>query len=184
MQIGHRVAAFVWANLGHCPRCIGSAFRFAAAAWLAAFVTLTVLEQPIVANLLLIVAGLITTLWVAHLVAYATKVTVGVPRSTREAARAVAGRSENRSRRELFPAFARTLAFVALATSIPMFAKAQSGGTYKPCGMGGLRCVEGGPLNQCCCCDRQGCSCRSNQPNREGKVHSCIGGGGVCPNLP
>lgn len=171
MRIGNRVVALAWANLGHCSRCMGTAFRFAAAAWLVAFVILTFLQQPVAANLLMIVAGLMTMLWVGHLLAYATKVTISTARASREGTGAGTGQQPStRSRRELFPVFARTLGFATLVTSLPTLANAQ---TQTPCGP--FTCTQGGPFNQCCCCSPAGgCNCVANPPNQQGLVRSCI----------
>jgi hypothetical protein len=115
-----RFATLLWGSLGSCRRCIRSAFRAAFMSWALAVVGHAIPIASQFLTLSTIVACTLTALWLTHLVAHALKVSiVGRPREKASA------RQESLSRRDMMPIFARALATVAVATSIPTVVLAQ-----------------------------------------------------------
>lgn len=105
-----RSTAFLWGNLGHCPNCVRKAFLAAASAWCLALL-IAMAKWPNILPVAMIGAVALTTLWVAHIFAFARKVTV-----------ATESRKPNLatpSRRALWPLFVRAAAFAAFASALP-----------------------------------------------------------------
>ena len=115
-----RFAISLWSSLGGCPFCIRGAFRAAFISWVLAGVGQAI---PIASQFLTLsktAACTLTALWLAHLLAHALKVSIaGRPEEK------ASGRQESISRRNTIPIFARALATVAVATSIPTVVLAQ-----------------------------------------------------------
>lgn len=119
-----RIVAYkIDANLGRCPRCIRTSLLFAAAVWVAFFVTYSLASGV---QLLLFILGflgtILTALWVTHLVVYAAR------SSTHVVERGRLGKDPgiDESRRALLPTFAKAFAGIALATALPRVASANS----------------------------------------------------------
>jgi hypothetical protein len=115
-----RFAISLWGSLGSCPCCIRDAFRAAFISWVLAGVGQAI---PITSHFLIFsktVACTLTALWLAHLLAHALKVSIaGRPEEKASA------RQRSISRRNMIRIFARALAIVAVATSIPTVVLAQ-----------------------------------------------------------
>ena len=123
-------------RLGQCPKCMRSAFRAAAAAWVvAAAVGLSVGADRIA--LLLPVPAALTLLWLAHLGVFAWRSAVSAPLAVlaREAGPAAA-------RRAFLLFFLRAFSVAALATALPARVMAQG-----------------------CSCSDPDCSCPQDQPD-------------------
>jgi hypothetical protein len=109
-----RAAAFVWTNLGHCSRCTRKAFLAAASGWVAAAIVALWADWPQALAILEITSLGLTALWIAHLLAFAGKVS-----------KAREGRTEllgDPSRRAFFPMFTKTLVFATVASTVPRLA--------------------------------------------------------------
>jgi hypothetical protein len=132
------VIASIWANLGHCHICTRKAFLAAVTAWGLLGVVSAVAPQPIWLPIISISAGALTLLWIAHILAFARKFSLGIDRKSE------AFREE---RRAVFPIFARAAASAVALSVAPRLAFAQAG----QCGPN--------PLNRCSqgqlCCSRQ-----------------------------
>jgi hypothetical protein len=107
-----KLASQLDAKLGRCPRCMRQSFLAALAAWAVAGIAWAIFGSNIVAAAAIIVALGLNALWIAHLIAHATRSVAasGAQRSERAAAM---------SRREIIPAFARALGAMALVTAWP-----------------------------------------------------------------
>jgi hypothetical protein len=115
-----RFAISLWSRLGGCPFCIRGAFRTAFVAWVLAGVAQAI---PITSQFLTLsetAACALTALWLAHLLAHALKVSIAGPPEEKASAH-----QESISRRNIIPIFARALATVAVASSIPTVVLAQ-----------------------------------------------------------
>lgn len=114
-------------NLGRCPRCMRTAFLFAAAAWLLAGAVIAVggRAQSLVVTAMAIP---LTALWLVHICVFALRATKN--RASQTAAHTLIGSStlgpDVRSRRWLIVDFAATLALAAAVTAVPRWARAQS----------------------------------------------------------
>ena len=115
-----RFAIFLWSSLGSCPCCIRGAFRAAFGSWVLAGVGQATSTASLLVTLSIAAAFILTALWLAHLLAYALKVSI----PGRAKVKASAHR-EPISRRNVIPIFARALATIAVATSIPTVVLAQ-----------------------------------------------------------
>lgn len=124
-------AAYVWAHLGHCSLCTRKAFLCAAAGWVLALLLGTAIgTQSLLFQVVTTFAATITTLWMMHVFAFATKLASGARR----------GDAFNPGRRSAFSAFAGTAAIAIAGSIAPRLAFGQ-----ERCGAG--TCVNG---THCC----------------------------------
>jgi len=140
------LAAFIWSNLGYCPNCMRKAFLTALIAW-GMVVIIALLHWSVLVPVAIISAVGLTTLWVAHLVAFDGKATVAVEISK--------SNTEYLSRRTLLPIFVRALAFAAFASSMSRSAFAESpcgGWDNLPCGRCQRRNTVSSPCEYCHSC--------------------------------
>jgi hypothetical protein len=130
-----------WARLGQCPHCMRKAFQGGLVAWGAWCGALVVgIPSPMLACIML-AAGALTTLWVAHLLAFSFKVSVSQH----------ANETSVLPRRAFFWNFARAAAFATAGTALPAsIAHAARGKHRNP-----LDCSSVG-LNCPCCCNVAG----------------------------
>lgn len=113
--------AVLYRTLGRCPRCMRKSFLAALGAWVLAFAAgATVGPATAVATACGAAALGLSGLWLAHVVAFASRMTAATARNLAGDARpgTPAGRARLRTRREIAVEFARTAAFVALATAL------------------------------------------------------------------
>ena len=138
------VAEYLWANLGHCSLCTRKAFLSAAAAWIVTVVLSATLEQSVWLPMSEICAGLLTALWLAHILAFAIKSSRS--RLVRE--------NFNSERRAVFLVFAKIAAIAVLASAVPSLSYAQSCGVIGACPSGttccSKNCPSGKTANACC----------------------------------
>ena len=125
------LAKFAWANLGHCGRCMAISFRAAAASWAAFLLSLLTTQWSPVSVTLICIAGVISGLWLGHLVAFGYKV---VLKTRKEIIPPTSGSDAPSevifTRRKAFTKFCKVVATAALATSLPSIAKAQVPGCF------------------------------------------------------
>ena len=153
-----RLIDFVWANVGHCTRCMRQAFLAACAASMLAMLAWAV-SMPASVSILIASAALgLTLFWVLHLLVFATKATHGTFFSERrdqsdvkDVTETEHGVAPSRSRREMFSFFARTVAGVAVGTAVPAVFSSAFGKAKSPC----AKCR--GCWN-CCTCYQQECT--------------------------
>jgi hypothetical protein len=124
-----RFFAFIWANIGHCPRCMARSFQAMTGLVAIAFVMQWATEGPF---LLFIEASALAAgvLWLSHFVAFAVK--------SAHARRQTGTPETSLSRRQSLMIFARAAVYAAAATAWP-FTKPASAN----CG-----CTE--PTPKCC----------------------------------
>ena len=109
-----------WAHLGHCSYCIRKAFQAAIAAWIAAGTLALFIPSVRLFSFIGIIAAVgASGVWLAHLIAVATKTSVR---------RSLKIRTQDRlaktfSRRSAIPLFARTLILVAVGSAIPRLSR-------------------------------------------------------------
>jgi hypothetical protein len=111
-----RISSYVWASLGHCSLCARKAFIAAASAWIMLLLVVVILGNSQLLVLSEIAAVGLSVLWLAHLIAFASKV------SNRKSGDDV----HNLGRRAAFPMFAQTLAFAAVVSAAPRLVQAAS----------------------------------------------------------
>jgi hypothetical protein len=143
-------------HIGTCGKCMRQAFLAAAMAWClclpaALASSLSGFSAPIVIALAL--AGLLTALWLLHIVVFGTRIALytrgkNEPASTVEAATATA----HRSRRAVFSLLAKAIGGMVLATAIPSRISYAYGNcndpNFYPCSI--TACVPSGSDNACC----------------------------------
>jgi hypothetical protein len=111
------LVAFVDRTLGRCPRCMRKSFLAALAAWAMVFVA-DAMRVPSAAGMALTLVSLgLSALWLAHVAAFAGRATAAAM-SKGSSGATMPTSSPLRSRREVAIEFARTTAFVALATAL------------------------------------------------------------------
>jgi hypothetical protein len=107
------VSTFIRGDLGHCSRCTRKAFLAAVSAWVTTAIALWA-EWPQALAIAEVISVGLTALWITHLLAFAGKVS----REGHE----IRPELLNPSRRAFLPMFARTLAFAAVASTVPQLA--------------------------------------------------------------
>jgi L-asparagine transporter-like permease len=128
------LAEYVWANLGRCSLCARKAFLSAVAACIITVVINATLEQSIWLLMSTVCACLLTSLWIAHILAFTIKSSTG--RSATE--------NVNPARRAVLSVFVKTAAAAAFASALPTLSYAQTG--HDCAGIG--KCPVGAPY--CC----------------------------------
>jgi hypothetical protein len=137
-------------HIGTCGKCMRQAFLAAATAWclcLPALIasSLSGSSMPIIAALAL--AGLLTALWLLHVVVFGMRIALYTSGKTE----AAAGKP-HQSRRAFLPIMAKAIAGMVLATALPSRVSYAHGncndpGSY-PCSI--TACVPSGYTNACC----------------------------------
>ena len=145
LKMLQQLPSYLWANLGHCPICTRKAFLTAAGAWMVMALSVGLGEPSWFVSLLETGAVGLTTLWVAHLAAFAKKSEV-----------VTRGEGPDLARRAVVPTFARTLAAAALASTLPRLALA--GPTTIQCSCTGGKTTSG------CCPTEDGNVCVCTDP--------------------
>ena len=120
--ISTRARRLVDANLGRCPKCMRISFLASLAAWALLVAVNLIDDQSAFTAVATISALAFTVLWIAHLVAYATRAAMGSDKPNDRSVEPTAVLS----RRQIIPIFARALGAVALSTALPATAFAQS----------------------------------------------------------
>ena len=151
-----RLKSYAWDKLGSCSFCVRSSFRAAAAGWGVAVVAAHFLGSTFF-TLATVCAAALTALWLAHLLAYARRVTLA-PNGQLQPQFA-------ESRRAFFPLFIRTVCAMAVISAVPARAD------HIPCPGGSGACGAGG----CPECSRP--CYQGNAPLKCVKCYSC---GGNC----
>lgn len=67
-----RFTHFLWENLGHCSKCMRTAFRAAAIAWICV-ATVYLFASTLFSAILAVIAVCLTVVWLAHIVAFGIK---------------------------------------------------------------------------------------------------------------
>jgi hypothetical protein len=160
----------VFSKLGHCPKCMRTSFAAAAAGW-----ALSMVAPTIIATFAMAGAALLTALWLAHLVAFAWKVTTmkhAAPTHDQPASPT----ATLLSRRAFVPLFLRTLAFAAVVTVAPRAITSALGQNRGPCDScsrykGSATCWT------CCSCQNSNCitGCKTTSGGDPNKYNTCIG---------
>lgn len=113
-------------NLGHCSKCMRSSFAAAAVACALTIVGFAVAGLSDIVVLFGAIALGLAGLWLAHLVAFALRIAAADVKAPMakpvDACRGPAENLEPWRRRRLIAAFAKTFAFAALATALPLSA--------------------------------------------------------------
>jgi hypothetical protein len=155
---------FVWDNLGRCPKCIRKAGLAAMCTSIFALL-LAAMQSPLWPPVA-VVAALLTALWLAHLYAFATKVTVLPNKEFSDvAADAVFRDKDSPSRRTAIPLFVRGLVFGAVISVMPRPALADGIGG---CGADGCPSCERPFYNngvRYACVDCHSCGCAYDAEN-------------------
>lgn len=152
-------------KIGRCPKCMRTAFRFAAASWALAIVAALADAPAAPLRAALALALLLSLNWLVHIARYAARMTYAKYRTEQNLRRLVAPSANAHwpGRRQLLISFSKGLAFAALATAVSYrFAMAQS----CRCGDSGCECPPDfpqcvfNPARQesiCCGFDAIGC---------------------------
>lgn len=148
-----RIIAMLDRTIGRCPYCMKTAFRSALLAWAVLAAAVWVWPGSVLAVAVLIGASALTALWLAHVVAYGSRVLALLQAEYRPApARRGA---PARSRREFLWVLGTAAAITASATIwLPATALARG----NPCGEGKY-CPDDAPK---CCSRSQGKCCNGN----------------------
>ena len=143
-------------HIGTCGKCMRQAFLAAAAAWClclpaAIASSLTGSSLPIIAGLAL--AGLLTALWLLHVVVFGIRITLYKTRKIEPAGgREAAVGNPRQSRRAFLPILAKAIAGMVLATAMPSRVAHAYGNcndpNFYPCS--NTACVPSGSDNACC----------------------------------
>jgi hypothetical protein len=156
------VASLIDAKLGRCFFCIRKSFNAALGAW----VILVGINQfplfhdyPFLTNIAWVVAVATTLLWLAHLIASATRSTSNIP--SKETSTHTA---ETLSRRALLPLFAKSFAVVALWSALPRIALADA--CSKKCDDGTTASItcDTPPKTACACYCTSSANCTCHYP--------------------
>jgi hypothetical protein len=150
----------LWDNLGNCVTCIRKAFQAAAAGWCLTLLFAIVGWSQLL-PLSLVSAIALTTLWVAHLIIHARKVSGLAKR------RDVIHSTVGVSRRGTLSLFTRTVIVGAVLSATPAFAQQCTGGTGSCEQDGCPECtrpcyVRGSTINGCISCRSCGSNCGDN----------------------
>lgn len=144
------------AKLGRCSRCMRVSFASAITGWALALLAARVMSWPEAGIALGIGACALTGLWTTHLLVFAWRA-IGPPAGTADTTTGGGERTEQwertaRSRRHMMLAFAKAVAFVAVATAVPATLLAQS----QPCD--GCARYSGSVCFSCCTCQYNNCT--------------------------
>jgi hypothetical protein len=150
------MSAFIDRNLGRCSRCIRTSFLAAAGGWIALLITYQLALDRALFVVGIFVAAL-TALWVAHLVAYATRRSVRLFRNANLGIGTVD--AIDQGRRSVFPTFARAFVGMAVVTAIPGLAHAESCEVTCKDGTHASKSCDAGHTCKCYCIDHAECNC-------------------------
>jgi hypothetical protein len=143
-------------HIGTCGKCMRQAFLVAAAAWClclpaAIASSLTGSSMPIMAALAL--AGLLTALWLLHVVVFGMRIALYISGKTEPASGMEASEGKPlRSRRAFLPILAKAIAGMVLATAMPSRVSYAYGNCNDPNSYPRsiIACVPSGNTNACC----------------------------------
>ena len=137
-------------HIGTCGKCMRQAFLAAAAAWCLCLPAAIAgswfsSSMPIIAALAL--AGLLTGLWLLHVVVFGMRIALSTSGKTE-----AAGDKPHPSRRAFLPILAKAIAGMVLATALPSRVAHAYGNcndpNFYPCS--NTACVPSGSDNACC----------------------------------
>jgi|GEM_PF-2902188 len=165
------VQNFLNSNLGHCTKCMRTAFMATLAAW-TLFIVAYVAAPPAIATLVELAAISLSALWLAHIIAFAIKTTLSATASAGD--NEPASRLPLTSRREIVPIFLRTLAFAAAITALPGVITSAYGQDQGPCDncsrfRGTQTCWT------CCSCQNSNCITGCKSFTNPDQYNTCIG---------
>lgn len=104
-------------NLGRCSRCMGQSFVTALCTWIATVGAVAFQSSPIIAALLLAAALVSTMLWIAHIIVFAIRVSVGgAQKKSPSLGETNPAEIQRRSRRKVISQFVRAAAVGVAAT--------------------------------------------------------------------
>jgi hypothetical protein len=160
------VQHFIWSRLGHCRACMRKAWLAAVIALIFAVIIFSIGWRELWLPSAFIVLGL-TGLWVAHLVAFASKVAISSDKHSVALTGASVSNVDTISRRNLIPFFVRSLFLGVLISAAPRSAVAQSitllGCGREPCTSDCTRPgYQGGQFIGCIGCHSCGNTCRDS----------------------
>lgn len=165
-KMASRAQDFVWSRLGHCKACIRKAWLAVVIALIFAVIICSMGWPELLLPSAFVLLGQ-TGLWVAHLVFFASKLTM----SSEERSAALTGASvaniDTISRRNVMPFFMRTLFLGVLISVAPRSSLAQSisllGCGREPCASSCTRpAYQGGQFLGCIGCHSCGNACRDS----------------------
>lgn len=146
-----KVRAEINAKLGRCAVCMRQCFVAAVSAWAVSLALWLVIAIHLIADVALVAATCLTVLWIAHLVAYASRMAAASEGHVTSAHKI--------SRREAIPTFARAFGAIALSTALPVCAAAaQSCCDCSKCNSNQVCCNT---ANGCCGCFPAAIKCPS-----------------------
>lgn len=143
-------------HIGTCGKCMRQAFLAAAMAWclcLSALIAGSVFRSSLPIMAALAFAGLLTALWLLHVVVFGVRIALYSTGKTEPASGIeVTEGKPLRSRRAFLPVMAKAIAGIALATAIPSRVSYAYGNcndpNFYPCS--NTACVPSGSDNACC----------------------------------
>lgn len=153
--------SFLWSKLGHCGKCIRKSFIAATLSCSIALIFIYCGPNYLALPAIAFAAGA-ALLWVAHITAFAVKVSMK--------RRAAASPSIQPSRRALLGSFARSMAAVALFSALPRVAMSRNSDCPCPCN-GNHTCDSNAPScwgwfcsGDCSTCHEWVCSSEDPSP--------------------
>jgi hypothetical protein len=190
MPLASRLLRLLDQKVGRCPKCMKTAFRFAAGSTALALVAALAGAPPVLLWAALALALLLGLNWLTHIVRYAARMTRAKYR-TEQSLRQLAAPSESApwpSRRQMLVSFSKGLAFAAMATAVSYkFAMAQAcncGDEGCDCPPDFPQCVFNPARQESICCgfDAIGCGsptltwCCPSNTSCSGIDDQCYGG--------
>lgn len=123
----------VVASFGRCPNCIRGAFLSAAAAWGIYVACLASFSSPEILFGAIVVCIALTSLWVAHVIGFVTRLVLSTLRASHARTAAIPPTFERRKLLGLITrAFALTVAISAMPSRAQTGCTTSSGTVYKP----------------------------------------------------
>lgn len=142
------VFTLAWGKLGHCPVCTGKAFFAASLSWIIVLI-FAAKRWETLTSISFIVSSCLSLLWLAHVVAYATKVYLAFNKGGKA--------NSSISRRAVMRVFANALIGAVIGSMLPHAAFA--GPTTIQCSCAGGKttsgCCSSDSGNVCVCTDPQ-----------------------------
>lgn len=143
-------------RIGTCGKCMRQAFLAAAIAWclcLPALIASSLFSSSVPIMVALSFAGLLTALWLLHVVVFGVRISLYTSRKIEPAGGVeVTEGKPHTSRRAFFSTMAKAIAGMVLATAIPSrvsyaYGNCNDPNSY-PCSI--TACVPSGSTNACC----------------------------------
>jgi hypothetical protein len=143
-------------HIGTCGKCMRQAFLAAAVAWClcpAALIASSLFSSSVPIMVALAFAGLLTALWLLHVVVFGMRIALYTTRKTEPAGGVEVNEGKTRpSRRAFLPIMAKAIAGIALASALPSRVSYAYGNcndpNFYPCSI--TACVPSGSDNACC----------------------------------